>query len=166
MNSKTPSGKPSPCFKQPAKRNLSGAVQLEEASKVPGTDVTVPPAAGALEVGKRFNDYFSALYSSNEFVPLAWYLREVDLGKKDIQTISRQIFRLNNVKETIQTIKGGKTGADDELIIEMLQALPKKVLLILATLFQERFAGDKVDKDIWKHVVVILIPKVKSPKNI
>ena len=132
---------------------------------IPGTDVLVPPAAGSFEVSQRFSEYFFSLYNSEKFSPPEWYLEELkQRGLSAVDTAS-MIFDTVKLRKTLDETTGKKSGADDGLLIEMLQALPDEALHRLALLFRERFAGTCVDEDIWSHISVVLMPKVQAPKN-
>ena len=168
LNAQNSKGRPAPCFRKYERKTRSSGMQLTECSRVPGTECEVGPAAGGDAVSKALTDYFTNMYSDNDFRCPRWFVDSLLQHADDRYLLASNIFSVEKVTEAISNLKGNTSGSEDGVLAEMLWALPTSAVNILAGLFADRFIDEKEGPCVnpWSKILVVLIPKCLSPSSI
>ena len=113
---------------------------------------------------KHIADHFSKVfsYTSPEYVVWRSTLRAKLVARFTSFAAKPELnicFSVDDVSAAIASLKTGKACAEDGLTAEMLKALNRECLLLLACAFSARASGDAHEPMSWHLLSAVLIPK-------
>ena len=113
---------------------------------------------------KHIADHFSKVfsYTSPEYVVWRSTLRAKLVARFTSFAAKPELsicFSVDDVSTAIASLKTGKACAEDGLNAEMLKALNRECLLLLACAFSARASGDAHEPMSWHLLSAVLIPK-------
>ena len=117
-------------------------------------------AAWPRHIADHFSQVFS--YTSPEYVVWRSTLRAKLVARFTSFAAKPELsicFSVDDVSTAIASLKTGKACAEDGLNAEMLKALNRECLLLLACAFSARASGDAHEPMSWHLLSAVLIPK-------
>ena len=144
--------------KRQGKRGLEAA-DKRKSRRIVGqmVDAEGNETEGREEAAEVFAQFYEKLYQGRHVI------RDVTAGRKEQAEVSRA-----EVEGAVESLKKGKTCADDGLVAEMLQSGSQRLMDTLATLFTRLLRNDMETPDSWKASTFVVIMKegdVRLPRN-